>query len=97
VNRCHRCKMKQGIMPSGITTAFGQQTAASQARMSQGRSRPAGKARRARGYTRPAGPVKRRKNGSAKKRAARGGGGRLRKGSPAAKAWGRRMRRLRKK
>lgn len=96
MNRCHRCKVKSGIMPSGITAAFGQQTAAAQAKMSQGRSiRRNGKAKRARRAA-PAGPVKRR-NGSKRRAARRNGRARLVKGSAAAKRWGAKMRRLRKR
>jgi len=85
-------------MPSGITAAWGQQTAATNAKM--GQARPARRSKSSRSRTvRPAGPIKRRRNGNggAKKRAGRRGRGPMRKGSPAAKAWGRRMRRLRKK
>jgi hypothetical protein len=87
--------MKSGIMPSGITAAWGQQTAATNAKV--GGARPArSKSSRARRVA-PAGPIKRRRNGTAKRRAARAGGGRLRKGSAAAKKWGAKMRRLRKR
>jgi len=82
--------MKRIPLPSGITAAFGQQTAATQEKMSQGGRRKAAGARR----PRPAGPVKRRSGG---KKRARAAGGRLKKGSAAAKRWGAKMRRLRKK
>jgi hypothetical protein len=76
------------ILPSGITSAIGQQTAATQARMTRLGSKVRG--------VRP----KRAKKGTAKKvrtlkrkyRAAKKAVGRLKKGSAAAKAWGRKMR-----
>jgi len=88
--------MKSGIMPSGITAAWGQQTAATNAKVGGARPARRSKSSRARRVA-PAGPIKRRRNGAAKRRAARGGGGRLRKGSAAAKKWGAKMRRLRKR
>lgn len=86
------------ILPSGITTAIGQQTAASQARMQQGgRGRKArmGKGGRTRKGKRAAAPAKRKR--AASRRRSTSKRTKLKAGSPAAKAWGRKMRAARRK
>lgn len=74
------------ILPSGITSAIGQQTAATQARMTRAARKYGGEKRPSRKAAKKIKTIK-RKYKSAKKAF-----GRLTKGSAAAKAWGRKMR-----
>lgn len=87
--------VKRIPMPSGITAAFGQQTAATQAKMS---GRKGGLASAGKRSKRRASASKKRGTSSPSKRRAsakRANGCKLRKGSAAAKAWGAKMKRLR--
>lgn len=86
---------KGELLPSGYTAAWGQQTQATQAKVSgrRGGLRSAAKRRKARAASTTHSTKRKARRASA----GRSKRGKLVKGSAAAKAWGRKMRRARKR